>query len=110
MAPGLSTLFSRLEDLRQVAVGWIKAHPLDVLETYVALVLGLCLFVRMNRGKKAKLGSKDRGRVYYYGEITGGVRMKRRSKRRGYIKRKRRLKSSQEYSRGAKKGRGGEVG
>ena len=34
LSPGLSIIHSNhLEDLRQVAVGWIKAHPLQVLET-----------------------------------------------------------------------------
>jgi len=34
ISPGLSIIHSNhLEDLRKVAVGWIKAHPLDVLET-----------------------------------------------------------------------------
>ncbi|MBI9088824.1 MAG: exodeoxyribonuclease V subunit gamma [Desulfobacterium sp.] len=34
LAPGLSIIHSNhLEDLRKVAVGWIKAHPLKVLET-----------------------------------------------------------------------------
>jgi exodeoxyribonuclease V gamma subunit len=32
--PGFSIIHANhLEDLRQVAVGWIKAHPLQVLET-----------------------------------------------------------------------------
>jgi exodeoxyribonuclease V gamma subunit len=34
LSPGLSIIHSNhLEDLRQVAVGWIKTHPLQVLET-----------------------------------------------------------------------------
>ncbi|MBM9535941.1 exodeoxyribonuclease V subunit gamma [Desulfobulbus alkaliphilus] len=34
LSPGLAIIHSnRLEDLRQVAVGWIKAHPLQVLES-----------------------------------------------------------------------------
>ncbi len=34
LSPGFSIIHSNhLEDLRQVAVGWIKAHPLQVLET-----------------------------------------------------------------------------
>jgi exodeoxyribonuclease V gamma subunit len=32
--PGFSIIHAyHLEDLRQVAVGWIKAHPLQVLES-----------------------------------------------------------------------------
>ena len=37
--PGFSIIHANhLEDLRQVAVGWIKAHPLQVLETELFIV------------------------------------------------------------------------
>ena len=42
--PGFSIIHANhLEDLRQVAVSWIKAHPLQVLETEQFIVQSNCM-------------------------------------------------------------------